>query len=106
MHIHDTVKASFFSDLSTEAQDAAWQDVLESQSHASFTHKPSFIAADIHVPKTYVICENDKVLAAAKQELVVKIGGFDNVERMQSGHFPFLSMPKETAEIFARLALS
>ncbi|KAG8670410.1 hypothetical protein FPOAC1_009824 [Fusarium poae] len=106
VHLHDTFKASFYSDLSTSEQDEAWKKVLGSQSRKSFDHLAGFINSDVKIPTTYVKCENDQVLPAAIQANIIQAGGFNKVEHLLSGHFPFLSMPKETAQLFERIAMA
>ncbi|KAM5344347.1 hypothetical protein ACJ41O_012884 [Fusarium nematophilum] len=104
LHIQDTAKPLFFSDLPTEEQDAAWAKVLESQSCKSLNHQADFINADVQIPKTYVLCEKDETVAPAFQEAFIQSGQFDRVERLPSGHFPFLSIPQQTAEVISRIA--
>jgi hypothetical protein len=106
VHIHDTFKPAFFSDLPAKEQDAAWEKVLGSQSRKSFDHLADFINTDVKIPKTYVKCEKDEVALPAYQDMFIQSGGFDRVESLPSGHFPFLSIPRETAELFGRIAMA
>ncbi|KAJ4268997.1 hypothetical protein NW762_003069 [Fusarium torreyae] len=105
-HIQEAAKPLFFSDLPTEEQDAAWAKVLGSQSRKSLSYVSEFINSDVQVPKTYIMCEKDEVVAPTYQEMFIKAGEFDKVERLPSGHFPFLSIPKQTAEVLKRIATS
>ncbi|KAM0261771.1 hypothetical protein ACHAPA_009570 [Fusarium lateritium] len=104
LHMQDTAKPLFFSDLSTEEQDKAWEQVFKNHSQESFRYLPDFIISDVKIPKIYVMCEEDQVVAPAWQEMVIQMGGFDKVEKLPSGHFPFVSMPEETAKLFAEIA--
>ncbi|GKU08006.1 hypothetical protein FLAG1_08945 [Fusarium langsethiae] len=106
VHLHDTFKSSFFSDLPTKEQEEAWRKVLGSHSRKSFDHLSGFINADVKIPMTYVKCEKDQVLPPEYQEKFIQAGGFNKVESLASGHFPFLGMPKETAELFGRIAMA
>ncbi|KAM0227019.1 hypothetical protein ACHAPO_011903 [Fusarium lateritium] len=106
VHLHDTFKSSFYSDLPSNEQDEAWKKVLSSQSRKSFDHLADFINADVKIPTTYVKCEKDEVLPPAYQDNFIQAGGFSKVESLPSGHFPFLSKPKETAELFKRIAMA
>ncbi|RGP68587.1 hypothetical protein FSPOR_5224 [Fusarium sporotrichioides] len=106
VHLHSTFKSSFFSDLPASEHNKAWEKVLGSHSRKSFDHLADFINADVKIPTTYVKCEKDDVLPLEYQEKFLQAGGFDKVESLPSGHFPFLSMPKETAELFGRIAMT
>ncbi|UZP42979.1 hypothetical protein NXS19_010795 [Fusarium pseudograminearum] len=105
VHLHDTFKSSFFSDLPADQRDEAWKKVLGSHSRKSFDHLADFINTDVKIPTTYVKCEKDEVLPPMYQDNFIQAGGFSKVESLPSGHFPFLSMPKETAELFGRIAM-
>ncbi|KAJ3528125.1 hypothetical protein NM208_g10354 [Fusarium decemcellulare] len=100
----DEAKPLFFSDLPPEAQTTAWANVFESQSRKSLNHKADFIEADIRIPKTYISCEKDECIIPAYQEIFIKSGGFERVEKLPSGHFPFLSIPQDTAKLLGRIA--
>ncbi|KAF9770562.1 hypothetical protein IL306_011870 [Fusarium sp. DS 682] len=104
-HIQEDAKPLFFSDLPAAKQDEAWKLVLGSQSRKSLNHLSEFINSDVKIPKTYVLCEKDETVPPQYQEMCVQVGGFDKVEKLPSGHFPFVSIPEETAKLFAQIAL-
>jgi pimeloyl-ACP methyl ester carboxylesterase len=106
VHLHDTFRSSFFSDLPASEHDKAWEKVLGSQSRKSFDHLADFINADVKISMTYVKCEKDEVLPPEYQEKFIQAGGFHQVESLPSGHFPFLSMPQETAGLFKQIAMA
>ena len=58
-----------------------------------------------HIPSSYLICQNDKVVIPEMQEMTVAQEGsqFDDVVRIQAGHCPFISQP-EIVERFVRRA--
>ncbi|KAF5976585.1 hypothetical protein FBULB1_6897 [Fusarium bulbicola] len=105
LHMTEAAKPIFFSDLLPEKRDEAWKLVLRSQSQKSLSDGSEFINSDVTIPKTYVLCENDKTVPPEVQEMFIPSGGFDKVEKLPSGHFPFVSIPEETAELFAKIAL-
>ncbi|KAF4956242.1 hypothetical protein FSARC_11641 [Fusarium sarcochroum] len=90
-HIQDSAKPLFFSDLPAEEQDAAWAKVLGSQSRKSLNHLSEFTNSEVQIPKTYILCEKDEVVAPMYQEMYVKTGEFDKVEKLPSGHFLFVN---------------
>ncbi|OBF26477.1 hypothetical protein A5724_31430 [Mycobacterium sp. ACS1612] len=49
------------------------------------------------IPSTYVICENDNVIPVAAQEMMAKRA--DDVLRIETSHFPFLSQPQALARL-------
>ncbi|KAF4333138.1 alpha beta hydrolase family domain protein [Fusarium beomiforme] len=104
-HMTEAAKPLFFSDLSAEKQDEAWKLVLGSQSRKSLNHLSQFINSDVTIPKTYVLCEKDETVPPQYQEMCIQAGGFDKVEKLPSGHFPFVSIPEETAKLFAQISL-
>lgn len=64
------------------------------------------------VKATYVMCSLDNAIPLPVQELMVGMardlapGSFDVVERLEASHSPFISKPKELAEILLRAAES
>ena len=104
VYLKEDAKTIWYSDLSPEEQDAAWNDLWKAQSHTSFTHMPSFITSDIKVHKTYVFCEFDKVVDPAYQEAITQFGQYDEVVRLPSGHAPMLSMPEKLVDIIVGAA--
>ncbi|KAF4481594.1 hypothetical protein FAGAP_12043 [Fusarium agapanthi] len=104
-HMTEIANPLFFSDLPPEKQDEAWKLVLGSQSQKSLSDVSDFINSDVTIPKTYGLCEKDQTVPPELREMLVQAGGFDKVEKLSSGHFPFVSIPEETAKLFAQIAL-
>ncbi|KAF5566753.1 hypothetical protein FPHYL_3695 [Fusarium phyllophilum] len=104
-HMTEAAKPLFFNDLSPEKQDEAWKLVLGTQSQKSLGHVSEFINSDVTIPKTYILCEKDQTVPPELQEMLTQAGGFETVEKLSSGHFPFVSIPEETAKLFAQIAL-
>ncbi|MBH5338776.1 alpha/beta fold hydrolase [Streptomyces pactum] len=74
---------------------------LRPQSVRSLT-EPVTAAGWRTVPSTYVVCDNDRVLAPSRQrELATRAG---TVHRLPSSHSPFLSMPRQLASLLGRIA--
>jgi hypothetical protein len=99
LHLQETAKPLFYSDLNQEGQDAAWENLSKAQSRASFCHFPQFITSDILITKTYILCEEDKAVDPVHQEAFAKIGQYHKVVRLQSGHSPFLSIPEQVLKV-------
>ncbi|KFX95750.1 hypothetical protein O988_05654 [Pseudogymnoascus sp. VKM F-3808] len=98
LHLGEAAKPLFFSDLSPAAQDTAWSQTYKTQSRKSLLTKPNFIETDITIPKTYLMCEEDQTVSPMYQESFIKTGGFNNVVKIPSGHFPFISMPEKVVK--------
>lgn len=104
IHLHETAKPSWYSDLTPEMQDAAWADLFKHQSRKSFLLFPQFIAADVKIPKTYVLTEQDQTISPEFQTMSIQGGQFENIVRLPSGHTPLLSMPGKVVEIIVDAA--
>jgi len=74
------------------------------QSRKAFLLFPQFLESDINVPKTYVFTEKDQAVDPSYQEMFSKIGGYESVIKIQSGHTPQLSMPEKVLEIITDVA--
>jgi pimeloyl-ACP methyl ester carboxylesterase len=95
----DDPRASLYGDLS---DDEAQREIsrLVDQSLRSFAEKvtqPTWRST----PSTYIICEKDKALPPALQEVMAAQA--TNVERLESGHTPFLSRPAELAALLGKI---
>lgn len=76
-----------------------WSTVVKTHSERNFNSFPNFVDKDMIIPKTYVFCENDLALAVEYQAYFVGNGGYEDVVRLPSGHFPFLSMPERMVKM-------
>jgi pimeloyl-ACP methyl ester carboxylesterase len=95
------VQDVFYNDLPKDVADH-WYSKLTFQSVASFQRKQTYSAWK-YIPTTYVICELDKAIPPAAQEgMASQEGGLFTIERINSSHSPFLSKPKETAEVIRK----
>jgi len=93
----------FYRDIPKE-EAQKWTDKL--QYHATKTfHSPQTYTAFKHIPSTYLICEDDQAIPAIVQEMMSSHeGGLWTVERLKTSHSPFLSKPKEAADVIRRAA--
>ncbi|KAK0724368.1 Alpha/Beta hydrolase protein [Lasiosphaeris hirsuta] len=94
-------KPQFYNDLPAETADVAFASLCKFQSKKSMNTFPQFLESEITVPKLYLLCERDQTMPPAFQESMVKVGKFDKVVRLESGHSPFLSIPGEVVEAIA-----
>jgi pimeloyl-ACP methyl ester carboxylesterase len=90
----------FYADLTREDSDRAIAH-LRPQSLAAFTETLK-AAAWRTVPSTYVVCEQDRAIPVAAQELMSARAA--NTLRLSSSHSPFLSMPDDVARLIADVA--
>jgi pimeloyl-ACP methyl ester carboxylesterase len=62
----------------------------------------------LEIPTHYLLCENDLTIPAFVQEMMTGMvkekGGEIEVERIKSGHSPFLSQPDKVVEWLRRVA--
>jgi len=65
-------------------------------------HAPTTGASWKTIPSSYLLCEQDRAIPAEAQEAMVdaarELGAIVEIVRLDSGHSPFLSKPKETVE--------
>ncbi|KAI0111936.1 alpha/beta-hydrolase [Daldinia grandis] len=73
----------------SEEEKRALAKSLVHQSKDSLEAPVQFTAADVTVPKTYIVCTEDKSLPASLQEQFAQATGC-NIVKLQAGHFPFL----------------
>jgi pimeloyl-ACP methyl ester carboxylesterase len=92
-------REALFADLSDE--DAAWAEAqLSPQSIRAFT-EPLTTAAWKTIPSAFVRCEKDQIFPPVLDERAHERAGA--VYRLPSSHSPFLSMPKELADLIGRI---
>lgn len=53
------------------------------------------------IPRTYIGCENDRVIAIARQRQMWMHGGCDRVATLATGHSPFFAAPDALASLLA-----
>lgn len=91
-------KPEFYNDLPPEKADAAFASLCKMQSHKSMNTFPQSIQSEVTVPKLYLLCEKDQTVPPSLQEAMAKVGRFDKLVRLDSGHSPFLSIPGEVVK--------
>jgi pimeloyl-ACP methyl ester carboxylesterase len=84
--------AMFYADVERATASAAAAR-LKPQSLRSWTERVEYV--DVRPPTTYLLCNNDQALPTPMQEAFA--AQTDRVERLDSGHSPFLSQPQELA---------
>ncbi|CAJ2509004.1 Uu.00g140300.m01.CDS01 [Anthostomella pinea] len=96
-------KSIFYNDLPHEdAQE--WYDRLVTHSQDAVEAPVQYVAADLTMPRYYLICELDRaILVVLQEQLVASILGM-RVRRIEAGHSPFLSQPGRTAELIVEMA--
>jgi pimeloyl-ACP methyl ester carboxylesterase len=98
----------FYNDLADSIADALVSK-LRVHSYRTF-RAPVTVEPWATIPSSYLICEKDQAIAAAAQDFMINQAksiapsSFDLVERLDSGHSPFLSQPEKVAEYLERAA--
>lgn len=91
-------KKLFYHDISEDLQDWALSKI-QPQPIAPLDLALHLDGSDLHSAKrTYIICENDKTVNPISQREILKHYACKSAS-IDSGHFPFISKPKELAEI-------
>lgn len=92
----------FYNDVDrAEAEDLFKQ--LLPQASTIFDEPIEHLAADIKkVPKTYIVCEDDRAMPAGAQEDWAGLGGF-RLASIDTGHSPFIVGPAKTAQLIKKI---
>ncbi|MEU7041696.1 alpha/beta hydrolase [Streptomyces varsoviensis] len=93
-------RSGLYQDVPEDLAERAIGELVE-QSVRSF-HEPLTKAAWRTVPSTYILCEEDRALRPPMQEKMA--ARTSRIERLATGHSPFLSAPAELAALLARIA--
>jgi len=94
---------TLYNDLPEEEANK-WSAKIQYQASGCFASEQTY-AAFKHIPSTYILCELDRAIPPQMQEaMTTQPGANFNVVRLNASHSPFLSMPKETAEIIRKAA--
>jgi pimeloyl-ACP methyl ester carboxylesterase len=100
--IPDRPREIFYADVPLEEAERA---IAQLKPQSFIAVKEIVSAAAWHtVPSTYVVCEQDRAIPPAVQELMAKRA--TSVRRMPTSHSPFLSRPDELAQLIAEVATS
>ncbi|KAG5762741.1 hypothetical protein H9Q72_009141 [Fusarium xylarioides] len=90
-YLNDKAQTAFYNDCTPEVAKKAISECV-SHSTASLETPADFVATDITVPKTYIVCEIDNTVPVQGQlAMVGAMGDAVNVEKIEAGHCPFLN---------------
>jgi pimeloyl-ACP methyl ester carboxylesterase len=93
--------AAYFADLSEDRADWAVSQLVP-QSVRSFGERVTQ-AGWRDIASAYIVCTKDRALSFEQQQAFASRA--DTVRRIESGHSPFLSMPRELAALVSELAM-
>ncbi|CAI7675493.1 unnamed protein product [Penicillium pancosmium] len=102
-HLQESAKPLFFSGLDPNEADAEWDALFKKLSVKALKTYPRYVESEFRCSKTYVLCEKDQAVPPAWQEQMALLGGFDIV-RVDSGHCPQLSKPRDVLAVIKRVA--
>lgn len=75
-----------------------WQPLAPQTTAVTFTGKGA------GVPRSYILCENDRTIPPAHQEMMAEGIAPEDIHRMQVGHAPYFSDPQALAAQLDRIA--
>ncbi|CZR54075.1 uncharacterized protein PAC_03958 [Phialocephala subalpina] len=97
---------NIFSDMSEE-DGRHYMNLMPNHSTISFSGRLEY-PGYLHVPTTYLLTEEDKIIPPESQEQMVQmvegLGGKPKVVRKKSGHVPMLSIPDEIMSVLVEAA--
>ncbi|KAH8811361.1 Alpha/beta hydrolase fold-1 [Xylogone sp. PMI_703] len=91
----------FYNDLDKE-EAKFWSSLLRTQSSGVFT-SPLTYDGYRHIASMYIFTTRDQALSIQTQRQMAANAGITLTEDIDTGHSPFLSRPRETAEIIQRV---
>ncbi|KAM0242275.1 hypothetical protein ACHAP5_007215 [Fusarium lateritium] len=100
--VSEQARDCVYSGCTKEATDIALQET-QPHSQDAFETSLDFIASDITIPKTYIICEKDQLLQLPLQEKLVESTPGMKEARLARGHSPFLEDTAGTAEMIIKV---
>ncbi|KAF4448236.1 hypothetical protein F53441_8343 [Fusarium austroafricanum] len=105
-YLNDKAKMSFYNDCTPEVAEESINTCVN-HSTAALETPAQFVATDITVPRTYVVCEIDAAVPVQGQlAMAGAMGEGATVEKVKAGHSPFLvddAIPK-LVEIIGKAA--
>lgn len=97
--VNEKTKSVLYNDLSTDMAET-YYSCLVPQSHAALEKPVDFAVPDITIPKTYIICEDDKAFPTAAQHHWANSLGI-KAASVSGGHTAFASVPDKLAATLA-----
>ncbi|EFX05244.1 hypothetical protein CMQ_3313 [Grosmannia clavigera kw1407] len=91
-------RQALYDDATEEESKRAFK-LITTHSQDAFETEVDFIPSDITIPKSYIICENDRVIPVAVQEQMINGTPGMKAHRLSAGHSPFLGRLKNTVDI-------
>jgi pimeloyl-ACP methyl ester carboxylesterase len=96
-----------FSDLPTE-EGIAWAKQMPEHSTVSFGGELTYAGYN-DVPVSWLFTENDRTVTPETQQVCIEniertTSKKVDIQRLDSGHFPFISRPTEVAQIIRKVA--
>lgn len=97
----------FYHDVEPKLAEKA-ASMLKTESMGCFL-SPCTYAAYMDIPSTYLVCEDDQCVPAAKQRQMVqncneKAGAKIKLESVKTSHSPWLSQPEWVEKLIRRIA--
>lgn len=100
--MHDTANYAFFSDLPKADADRYFA-LLERQSQDAYELPVDCVPSNCGIPHTFLVCENDQAMLLPFQEMLIAKIPTLKVERVSSGHSPFITQPQRVIEVLAKM---
>jgi len=97
------VRDLFYGDCTVEASERATRLLVPEPVGPAST--PVHVTAERwgSVPRSYIVCTQDRAISPAQQRAMIASVGVDRVIEMDSGHSPFISQPERLATLLIDL---
>lgn len=105
MTLSKGAEKALYSDL-PDAEAEAYFDLFQPHSQDAFETPVDYIAADVGVPMTYIVTEQDAVFPAFAQRALLEAASVPKMtlESIETSHSPFASQPERLADMIVRIA--
>ncbi|KAI0595850.1 Alpha/beta hydrolase fold-1 [Biscogniauxia sp. FL1348] len=100
---NEITKALIYNDVPEDEAQRVFESLLP-QSQAAFEVPVTYVATDLTIPKTFVICKKDPAAGMQTEETLTALIPGMKVESIDAGHSPFLSKPEECARLLIKIA--
>jgi pimeloyl-ACP methyl ester carboxylesterase len=100
----EAVRRLFFGDCTKAASDAAAARLVPEPVVPSSTPVHTTSERWGIVPRSYIVCTQDRAISPAAQRAMIAAVGVDRTVEMHSSHCPFLSQPSHLVETLVSLA--
>ncbi|KAK5625976.1 hypothetical protein RRF57_001692 [Xylaria bambusicola] len=100
--VHPNAKHAFYNDVPEDDAERYFA-LLERQSQDAYETPVDCVPSNCGIPHTFLVCENDQATRLPFQEMLISRIPTLKVERVFSGHSPFITHPQRVIEVLSAM---